>query len=57
MASGIKHGMIIALKIKADSTALDEEVSFMMLRMLICGIELIKIAGMIAKYFADVICY
>lgn len=52
IANGIRKGIIIALKINADKIALDGELSPIIFKTFICGIAIVKIAGIIAKYFA-----
>ena len=42
----------MALKIKADKIALNGVARFMMFKTCICGITIINIAGIIAKYLA-----
>ena len=52
IANGIRKGIIIALKINTDKIALDGELSPIIFKKFICGIAIVKIAGIIAKYFA-----
>ena len=52
MASGIRQGMMMALKIRADRMALVGDASFMMFSTCIWGITIINMAGMMAKYLA-----
>ena len=53
IANGIRKGIIIALKINADKIALDGELSPIIFKTFICGIAIVKIAGIIANGETD----